>query len=133
MTKRSVRRQSFTLVEIIAVLLVIAILAAVAAPKFINMATDARDKIAMTAVGEVKSTLNVAYARLYLASEGVTTGITGTAVVAAVPYIVGTNTIGDMEVSIAVAGNVVTITGLTVNGTGVTTGAAEDTWTVPTN
>ncbi len=61
------RSSNFTLVEIIAVLLVIAILAAVAAPKFVSIADQAREGVAQAGVNEAKASLSVAYAKAYLA------------------------------------------------------------------
>ncbi len=60
------RTNNFTLVEIIAVLLIIAIMAAVAAPKFINLADDARKGIAQAGINEAKASLSVAYVKAYL-------------------------------------------------------------------
>ena len=64
------KTNNFTLVEIIAVLLIIAIMAAVAAPKFVSIATEARLGVAQAGINEAKATLSVAYHKAYLTAGG---------------------------------------------------------------
>jgi len=52
----------FTLIEIIAVLIIMAILAAVAIPRFFNLQGRAREKAIYTAVSELKVRVNQAFA-----------------------------------------------------------------------
>lgn len=59
----------FTLVEIIAVLVILGILAAVATPKFIDMQTEAKKNAANAAIAEVKARLSMAYGS-YLLKKG---------------------------------------------------------------
>jgi type II secretory pathway pseudopilin PulG len=54
------------LIEIIAVLVILGILAAVAIPRFMDLTTVAADKAAMQAVAEGKSRLSNQFARLLL-------------------------------------------------------------------
>ena len=49
------KKSGFTMVEIIAVLVIIGIMAAVAAPKFINMAGKARVKASQAGINEAKA------------------------------------------------------------------------------
>jgi len=52
----------FTLIEIIAVLVIMGILAAVAVPKFFDLQTRAREKAVYTAVSEIKVRVNQHFA-----------------------------------------------------------------------
>ena len=62
--RSKVRNQKgFTLIEIIAVLVILGILAAVAIPRFMDLTTVASDKAAMQAVAEGKSRLSNQFAR----------------------------------------------------------------------
>lgn len=66
----------FTLIEIIAVLVIMGILAAVAVPKFFDLQTKAREKAVYTAMSELKVRVNQYFAQRLL--EGHTWGATGT-------------------------------------------------------
>ena len=67
--KRRNQEKGFTLIEIIAVLVILGILAAVAVPKYMDLQADAKAKAAMGQVAEVKGTLQTAWAKELLAGD----------------------------------------------------------------
>ncbi|MBT3377125.1 MAG: prepilin-type N-terminal cleavage/methylation domain-containing protein [Lentisphaerae bacterium] len=129
--KRVIKKQAFTLVEIIAVLVIIGIMAAVAAPKFVSMAAEARNKAALAGVAEAKASLAVAYAKAYLSNSGQPTRAQ---VYTASGMAAGDVTFGDVVVTLAdhANGDDVTVTTKSVSGTAVGTPVAS-TWELPSN
>jgi MSHA pilin protein MshA len=59
-------QQGFTLVELIAVIVILGILLAVAAPNYLNLVSDAGNSAAMQAVAEGKARLNHQFALMLL-------------------------------------------------------------------
>lgn len=56
------KEKGFTLIELVIVLILIGVLAAVAVPKFMDLQTDAKKSGTKGAVASVRSAINIAYA-----------------------------------------------------------------------
>ena len=119
-------QKGFTLIEIIAVLVILGVLAAVAVPKYISLQDDAKKKAAVGAVAAAKSALSMRYAQKLLAdssapdASGVVTGMVTNCGVDA----------GDFSVRCTAGTGVVTITA-TGTSAGVSGGVATGTFTLP--
>lgn len=117
--RKSNRKSGFTLVEIIAVLVILAILTAVAVPKYFDLADTAKRKAIQGAVAEGMSVCSLAYSK-----EALDTG--GEPAVADVQTEAsGVNIEGDFTYTFSVVGGNIQIA---VSGLGISTNAI---WTMP--
>ncbi|MBN1472374.1 MAG: prepilin-type N-terminal cleavage/methylation domain-containing protein [Syntrophaceae bacterium] len=121
MSKTIRNQKGFTLIEIIAVLVILGILAAVAVPKFMDLQDEAKTKAVKGALAEGMSTMSMAYAKLTL-STGSTPGIAAVATKAAATAPTST----DFSYTFASSG-LVTVNGLE----GLAGFSATKTWRLP--
>lgn len=119
-TNRCRSQKGFTLIEIIAVLVILGVLSAVAAPKFIGLKTEAENRAALQAVMEAQNRLTNQYAIKLMTSQEQASDLS------AILSSVSTDA-GDYRLSFAVAGSEIEITASGIPERGVS-GTASGKW-----
>ena len=104
------------MIEIIAVLVILGILAAVAVPRYLSLMDQSRISAAQGALGELKSRASATYSKLLLSGIGIDPGE------AAVQASISTNVGSDFSgVTIAASGSNITFSIGTVKGSTMST------------
>ncbi|MDR0996040.1 MAG: prepilin-type N-terminal cleavage/methylation domain-containing protein [Zoogloeaceae bacterium] len=71
---QQMKQQGFTLIELIVVMVILGILAAIAMPKFVDLTKEARTAVVQSTSGSLQSAAALVYAKAVTSGQGGTTG-----------------------------------------------------------
>jgi MSHA pilin protein MshA len=142
MEKRNIvkNQKGFTLIEIIAVLVILGVLAAVAVPKYMDITDEAEAKAASGAIAEMMSQCSLTYAKLCLTETTGPSGVTAAKVVAKIGATFITGDFSGTLAAVAASGTgdtavpgKITITVTKINNAAFADGITPptDDWTMP--
>lgn len=122
-------QKGFTLIELVMIIVILGILAAVAIPKYIDLTTEATGSANMAYIGAVRSAISMEYAKETVAGGGI--GVIGAAAAATIAQIEGLVVQAKPTALVAGAGTTCGAT-TTLSGKGKlsNTAAADVVWTL---
>jgi len=74
-TQSASKQQGFTLIELVVVIVILGILAVTAAPKFIDLTSDARESVMQGVKGSINSAVSMANAKALISDQTGSTGV----------------------------------------------------------
>jgi prepilin-type N-terminal cleavage/methylation domain-containing protein len=116
-------QRGFTLIELVAIIVILGILASIAVPKYYDITQESKNRAALQAVTEGKARLSIQYARLFL-DNGSPPGVSS------LVEAVGVSTsVGDYTLNLSAVGS--TSIKIDASGKGAAQGANSGLWLMP--